>query len=604
MDFIANLSNARPRTGFTKENLEWLEQLFRGQLKNSQELHLDDFTKIVHSKNPFFAERVFQIFDRDSSGTVSLQEFLDAMHQFAGQSHDDKIRFLFKVYDLDGDGLIQHNELQHVIHACMEENGMRFSEEQIEDLTWALFEDADAEETGAITYEALKAQLEKHEGLLENLSISIDRWLVPPQPKKRTSFLKSLSDMVPYQFSLPYIRNNYVYLAFLFLFLAVNIGMFVARIVQFLDFPVAYIIARACGYVLNFCCAFIVAVMLRNLITLARTNGLASVLPLDEHIYFHKMAGWFIFIYSAVHTIAHFINFAVNVVPPDGALAILNEGNYTYAEWLLTMKPGQFGLVPGFANPSGVALMAILIVMVICSQPFVRKKGNFEVFYWTHLLYVPFYILLILHAPHFWHWFIVPGLLYLLERLIRLVRTKTGHGRTYISSGILLPSKVTHLVIKRPASMDYHPGDYLFVNIPAIAKYEWHPFTISSAPEQDETLWLHIRALGGWTHRLYDYFEEEQLKLQCLEEGKDPDEVLKGEPSSIQKMKKSIKRLAPSSDKSRRISFNTKPPEVHTEGVVNEACEEVGMQPIEEEKEGKYWRSRSPRTRQPELICC
>lgn len=24
----------------------------------------------------------------------------------------------------------------------------------------------------------------------------------------------------------------------------------------------------------------------------------------------------------------------------------------------------------------------------------------------------------------------------------------------------------------------------MFVNIPAIAKYEWHPFTISSAPEQ------------------------------------------------------------------------------------------------------------------------
>ena len=54
------------------------------------------------SLQPFFAERVFQIFDKDNSGTVSLQEFLEAMHQFAGQSHDDKIRFLFKVYDLDG----------------------------------------------------------------------------------------------------------------------------------------------------------------------------------------------------------------------------------------------------------------------------------------------------------------------------------------------------------------------------------------------------------------------------------------------------------------------------------------------------------------------
>lgn len=51
---------------------------------------------------PFFTERVFQIFDKDNSGSISLQEFLDAMHQFAGQSAEDKIRFLFKVYDIDG----------------------------------------------------------------------------------------------------------------------------------------------------------------------------------------------------------------------------------------------------------------------------------------------------------------------------------------------------------------------------------------------------------------------------------------------------------------------------------------------------------------------
>lgn len=42
---------------------------------------------------------------------------------------------------------------------------------QIEDLTMAMFEDADPFNRGAITYEALKNQLEKHGGLLENLSI-------------------------------------------------------------------------------------------------------------------------------------------------------------------------------------------------------------------------------------------------------------------------------------------------------------------------------------------------------------------------------------------------------------------------------------------------
>lgn len=52
---------------------------------------------------PFFTNRVFQIFDKDNSGSISLQEFIDAIHQFAGQSQEDKIKFLFKVYDLDGE---------------------------------------------------------------------------------------------------------------------------------------------------------------------------------------------------------------------------------------------------------------------------------------------------------------------------------------------------------------------------------------------------------------------------------------------------------------------------------------------------------------------
>lgn len=53
----------------------------------------------------------------------------------------------------------------------MEENGMTFSEEQIDDLTMAMFEDADPCNRGTITFEALRNQLEKHGGLLENLSI-------------------------------------------------------------------------------------------------------------------------------------------------------------------------------------------------------------------------------------------------------------------------------------------------------------------------------------------------------------------------------------------------------------------------------------------------
>ena len=69
------------------------------------------------------------------------------------------------------------------------------------------------------------------------------------------------------------------------------------------------------------------------------------------------------------------------------------------------------------------------------------------------------------------------------------------------------------MVVKKPLHFDFHPGDYVFVNIPIIARYEWHPFTISSAPEQEDYIWLHIRAVGEWTNSLYSYFEKEQMKL-------------------------------------------------------------------------------------------
>ena len=42
----------------------------------------------------------------------------------------------------------------------------------------------------------------------------------------------------------------------------------------------------------------------------------------------------------------------------------------------------------------------------------------------------------------------------------------------------------------------------LTVRIPSIARGEWHPFTISSAPERNDILTLHVRTSGNWTSAL------------------------------------------------------------------------------------------------------
>ncbi|KAH8233464.1 hypothetical protein KR026_008462 [Drosophila bipectinata] len=519
MEFISHLTNSRPRTGFDKSSLARLEQLFRTTVGNEQEIRREEFQKIVTSKNPFFTERVFQIFDKDNSGSISLQEFIDAIHQFSGQSADDKIRFLFKVYDIDGDGLIQHKELHDVIRHCIKENGMEFSEDQIEDLTSAMFEDADPHNSGEITYEALKNQLHKHGGLLENLSITIDRWLVPIAEDRQPGGAAKggIWSSLPHQLSLAYMKNNQVFVTYLFFYIAVNLCLFISRAIQYRASNGFVIIARACGQCLNFNCAWVLVLMLRHTLTYLRGRGLSTYLPLDHHVYLHKLTGITISVLSLVHTVMHLFNFSIIVINDPN----INAGHYTIGEWLLTDRPGLFGLIPGCANPTGVALLSILVVMFVCSQPFVRRKGSFEVFYWTHLLYVPFWILCLFHGPNFWKWFMLPGLVYIVERALRYIWMRGDHGKTYISSGLLLPSKVVHLVIKRPYHFHFRPGDYVFVNIPAIANYEWHPFTISSAPEQEDYMWLHIRTVGEWTNRLYRYFEREQQKLQ--QSGSQPD---------------------------------------------------------------------------------
>ena len=62
-------------------------------------------------------------------------------------------------------------------------------------------------------------------------------------------------------------------------------------------------------------------------------------------------------------------------------------------------------------------------------------------------------------------------------------------------------------MIKKPDTFKHSAGDWVFVKVPQIAQFEWHPFTISSAPERRDAFTLHIRGVGNWTKKLYSHFE-------------------------------------------------------------------------------------------------
>ncbi|XLR43916.1 hypothetical protein S83_028576, partial [Arachis hypogaea] len=63
------------------------------------------------------------------------------------------------------------------------------------------------------------------------------------------------------------------------------------------------------------------------------------------------------------------------------------------------------------------------------------------------------------------------------------------------------PGNVLALHMSKPQGFKYTSGQYIYVNCSDVSPFQWHPFSITSAPG-DDYLSIHIRTLGDWTSQL------------------------------------------------------------------------------------------------------
>lgn len=55
----------------------------------------------------------------------------------------------------------------------MGESALQFSDDQLDELTRTLLEDADIDNSGSVTFEELQSALSRHPGLVENLTFRL-----------------------------------------------------------------------------------------------------------------------------------------------------------------------------------------------------------------------------------------------------------------------------------------------------------------------------------------------------------------------------------------------------------------------------------------------
>jgi ferredoxin-NADP reductase len=99
---------------------------------------------------------------------------------------------------------------------------------------------------------------------------------------------------------------------------------------------------------------------------------------------------------------------------------------------------------------------------------------------------------------------VAPLSIWVISRIVRILINLSGRGRTIISELEQLPADCVRVKIVRPPDFNFRPGMWCRVQIPQLSSFEWHPFTISSAPEIEDYFTLHVRALGDWTKGLQE----------------------------------------------------------------------------------------------------
>lgn len=440
-----------------------------------------EFQKAIGISSEYLATRIFDLFDRDGSGTVTVDEFIDRVQGLIFGSDRQKLRFAFRLHDHDGDGLISRQELDRIITMSLGEDRVNVKRERVQELVHAFYAKADVNRDGYISFPEFERVVTAHPEVLKQITKTEACWICPNE-----QLLSHLDDreVSGGRRLVNFFQDRGMEAVVITVWLLANAALFGFAVLKYQQKGAPWMVqlARGGGACLNFNGALILLPMMRRLLTWIRQTWLHKLLPVDESIGFHKLVAHAMWGFALLHTAMHFTNYALNTK--------------SFVAALFMSKAGLTGFI----------LLVVFATMWTCSLDFVRRRGKFELFYWTHMLYWAWFALCLVHGPVFWMWAGVPIAGYLLERVVRLARRT---GKTEIIAGHPLRSGVTHLEIRRPPGWEHRAGDYLFLRIPGIAKHEWHPFTISGAPEK-EAVSVHIRTLGNWTRAVREFFQERE----------------------------------------------------------------------------------------------
>ncbi|CAN1778338.1 Respiratory burst oxidase homolog protein F [Linum perenne] len=457
---------------------------------------------------------------------LSKEELYEFWSQITDDSFDSRLQIFFDMVDKNEDGRLTEEDVKEIIMLSASANKLSRLKEQAEEYAALIMEELDPERLGYIELwqlETLLLQKDTYQNYSQAMSYTSQALSQNLQGIRMRSPIRRMGTNFVY-----FLEMNWKRIWVLSLWIMIMIGLFAWKFYQYKQkaaFNVmgyCLLTAKGAAETLKFNMALILLPVCRNTITRLRSTRLAYVFPFDDNINFHKTIAAGIVVGVILHVGNHLAcDFPrlVSASARDYDLYLRNDfGDH---------KPSYMKLVRGVEGVTGILMVILMIIaftlatrwfrrsLIKLPKPLNRLTG-FNAFWYSHHLFVIVYILLVVHGIFLYmvhHWYkkttwmylSVPVLMYAGERALRFFRS--GSHSVRLLKVAIYPGNVLTLQMSKPTQFRYKSGQYMFVQCPAVSPFEWHPFSITSAPG-DDYLSVHIRQLGDWTQELKRVFSE------------------------------------------------------------------------------------------------
>ncbi|XP_073270870.1 ferric reduction oxidase 2-like [Primulina huaijiensis] len=155
----------------------------------------------------------------------------------------------------------------------------------------------------------------------------------------------------------------------------------------------------------------------------------------------------------------------------------------------------------GVSNVAGELSLLAGLFLWATTLPRIRRK-IFELFFYTHHLYILFVFFFVLHVGISYTSIMLPGFfLFMIDRYLRFLQSRRG---VRLVSARILPCETVELNFSKSIGLSYTPTSIMFLNLPTISKLQWHPFTVTSSSSlESDKLSVMIKGEGKWSKKLY-----------------------------------------------------------------------------------------------------